>query len=103
MKGTGAEDIMQADKPVGEYKFFCYKLLQLLKFDPIQLPRILGKNLIVFRGESDEAHVFDAYCAHMGAHLGVGGTVLPGDCLQCPFHGWIFDGKTGQCVQIPSC
>lgn len=63
--------------------------------------QILGKNLAVFRGESGEVHVFDAYCPHMGANLGVGGTVLPGDCLQCPFHGWIFDGKTGRCVKIP--
>ena len=31
--------------------------------------------------------VVDAYCAHLGAHLAVGGRV-EGDCIRCPFHGW---------------
>jgi phenylpropionate dioxygenase-like ring-hydroxylating dioxygenase large terminal subunit len=46
----------------------------------------------------------------MGAHLGMGsgspgsrepgpGTVV-GDCIQCPFHGWRYDGS-GRCVEIP--
>lgn len=32
--------------------------------------------------------------------LSVGGTVH-GDCLQCPFHLWQFDGCSGQAVKIP--
>ena len=54
---------------------------------------------MVFRGESDEAHVLDAYCPHLGAHLGVGGRV-EGDSIRCPFHGWRFAGS-GACVEIP--
>lgn len=27
--------------------------------------------------------------------------VINGDCLRCPFHGWQWNGKTGQCVGIP--
>jgi len=34
----------------------------------------------------------------MGANLGVGGVVKSSKCLQCPFHGWVFDGETGDCV-----
>ena len=70
----------------------------------------LGKDLVVFRGESGVAAVLDAYCAHMGAHLGIGpgspGDREPGegrtvgDCVQCPFHGWKYDAS-GQCVEIP--
>ena len=44
--------------------------------------------------------VVDAYCPHLGAHLGVGGQV-EGDCMRCPFHGWEFDGDSGACVEIP--
>ena len=34
----------------------------------------------------------------MGAHLGVGGEVVNDRCVQCPFHGWLYDGATGYCV-----
>ena len=59
-----------------------------------------GRDLALFRTEGGEARVVDAYCAHLGAHLAVGGTVK-GDCLACPFHGWTYDGATGACVDIP--
>ncbi len=72
--------------------------------------RYFGRDLVVFRGASGTPSVLDAYCAHLGAHLGVGpgepgdrspgpGTVV-GDCIACPFHGWRYDGG-GQCVEIP--
>ena len=69
-----------------------------------------GRDLVVFRSESGVPHVLEAYCAHMGAHLGVGSGAPssrepgPGrvfrDCIECPFHGWRYDG-TGRCVEIP--
>ena len=58
-----------------------------------------GRELAAYRGESGEAFVLDAYCPHLGAHLAVGGVVVD-DTLQCPFHGWRFDGG-GQCVSVP--
>ncbi len=59
----------------------------------------LGRELVLFRTEQGAAHVLDAYCPHLGAHLGHGGRVQQGS-LQCPFHGWRFDGQ-GACVEIP--
>jgi nitrite reductase/ring-hydroxylating ferredoxin subunit len=59
-----------------------------------------GRDLVVFRTESGAARVTAAYCAHLGAHLGVGGTVH-GEILQCPFHGWCYDGASGKCTDIP--
>jgi phenylpropionate dioxygenase-like ring-hydroxylating dioxygenase large terminal subunit len=56
------------------------------------------RELVAFRGDDGAAHVLDAHCPHMGAHLG-GGTV-EGDELQCPYHGWRFGGD-GVCTQIP--
>ncbi len=58
----------------------------------------LGRSLVLFRGDDGEAHVLDAFCPHLGAHLGVGGTVV-GNELRCPFHGWRFDGH-GACTHI---
>lgn len=59
-----------------------------------------GQNLVVFRTENNEAHVFDAYCPHLGANLGIGGKVK-GDCIECPFHEWMFRASDGECVSIP--
>ena len=61
--------------------------------------RYLGRDLVAFRGEDGRAHVLDAFCPHLGAHLGVGGTVVE-NTIQCPFHGFRYDG-TGRCVAIP--
>ena len=57
-----------------------------------------GRNVVLFRGKNGKPYVLDAYCAHMGAHLGIGGKVRFNNCIECPFHGWAFDGETGQCV-----
>ena len=43
--------------------------------------------------------VLDAFCPHLGAHLGMGGTV-EGNALRCPFHGWEF-ATSGACTAIP--
>ncbi len=58
-----------------------------------------GRDLVLFRNESGKAGVLDAYCPHMGAHLGHGG-VVDGDNLRCPFHSWAFNPE-GFCVDIP--
>jgi 3-ketosteroid 9alpha-monooxygenase subunit A len=58
-----------------------------------------GRQLVLFRGESGQATVLDAFCPHLGAHLGHGGKV-EGDCIRCPFHAWKFE-SSGACVEIP--
>ncbi len=61
--------------------------------------RYFGRELVLFRTESGHARVLDAHCRHLGAHLGVGGTVA-GESLRCPFHAWCWDGD-GNCTDIP--
>ena len=65
------------------------------------------QDLVAFRTESGEAKVLDAFCPHMGAHLGYGihehmgkGAEVQGENIVCPFHGWQFNGA-GQCAHIP--
>ena len=58
-----------------------------------------GQHLVLFRDANGQAHVLDAFCPHLGAHLGHGGFVEDG-CIRCPFHYWKFDGA-GDCVDIP--
>lgn len=59
-----------------------------------------GEQLAVFRGQDGKAYVLDAYCPHLGANLAVGGRVV-GSCIECPFHGWQFQGNDGKCVRVP--
>lgn len=61
--------------------------------------RWCGREVVLYRGESGEAHLLDAYCPHVGAHLGHGGRVQ-GERIVCPFHAWEMDG-TGTCVHVP--
>lgn len=58
-----------------------------------------GQELVLFRDEQGVAHVLDAHCRHLGAHLGYGGKV-EGAGIRCPFHAWHWDGR-GRCIDIP--
>ena len=61
-----------------------------------------GEELVLFRTRTGQARVVDAFCPHLGAHLGHGGRVI-GETIRCPFHGWQYDGQSGACTTIPYC
>lgn len=58
-----------------------------------------GRELVAWRAQSGRLTVMDAYCEHLGAHLGHGGHV-EGEAIQCPFHGWQWNAE-GHNVCIP--
>ena len=58
-----------------------------------------GEDLVTWRSRSGRATVMDAYCKHLGAHLGHGGTVVD-ETIQCPFHGWQWN-PDGRNTAIP--
>ncbi|MEY2433419.1 MAG: 3-ketosteroid 9alpha-monooxygenase subunit, partial [Acidimicrobiaceae bacterium] len=58
-----------------------------------------GRHLVGWRDETGDAHVMDAFCPHLGAHLGHGGSV-DGCEIVCPFHGWKYDAD-GRNTEIP--
>lgn len=80
------------------FGWFALGRLDELPDEPLWRTTALGEELVVWR-DGNDVRVFDAYCPHLGADLGVGGTVDDG-CLVCPFHGWVFDGD-GANVAIP--
>jgi phenylpropionate dioxygenase-like ring-hydroxylating dioxygenase large terminal subunit len=61
-----------------------------------------GEEMVLFRTRSGVARVLDPFCPHLGAHIGHGGRVM-GETVRCPFHGWQYDGATGECTHIPYC
>ena len=58
-----------------------------------------GLHLVSWRDAAGAVHVQDAFCPHLGAHLGHGGTV-EGCEIRCPFHGWRYDAE-GSNTAIP--
>ena len=58
-----------------------------------------GRHLAAWRDDAGEAHVWDAFCPHLGAHLGRNAKV-EGDTIVCPMHSWRY-GTDGACVDIP--
>jgi 3-ketosteroid 9alpha-monooxygenase subunit A len=61
--------------------------------------KYFDQEMVAWRAESGQLTVMNAYCEHLGAHLGYGGTVK-GEVLQCPFHGWQWN-QQGRNVCIP--
>ena len=94
------KEINQADYP----PFYPNGWLPVLESSALKKSQILpifafGNDLVAFRSTAGEVTVLDAYCPHLGAHLGYGGRVI-NDRVSCPFHGWVFN-QTGDCVHIP--
>jgi phenylpropionate dioxygenase-like ring-hydroxylating dioxygenase large terminal subunit len=61
--------------------------------------KYFDQEMVAWRAESGQLTVMNAYCEHLGAHLGYGGKVV-GEVLQCPFHGWQWS-QEGRNVCIP--
>jgi phenylpropionate dioxygenase-like ring-hydroxylating dioxygenase large terminal subunit len=61
---------------------------------------LLGEALAVFLTESGAPAVVGDRCAHRGASLSMGEVV--GEGIQCPYHGWEWDGAEGACTRVPS-
>ncbi|MEA5622441.1 Rieske 2Fe-2S domain-containing protein [Nostoc sp. UHCC 0251] len=79
--------------------WFCVATSEELRPGKVIPLHYFGKDLVLFRTEDGKPHLLDAYCPHLGAHLGYGGRVQ-GNNIQCPFHGWVFNGN-GHCINIP--
>jgi nitrite reductase/ring-hydroxylating ferredoxin subunit len=62
--------------------------------------RMLGDDLVFFRGKDGDVVALSNVCAHRG------GSLMHGDChyrgtVACPYHGWVFDER-GECVAVLS-
>lgn len=59
-----------------------------------------GEQLALFRNAGGQAFALEDRCPHRRVLLSPG-VVKPGG-LQCPYHGWTFDGASGKCTDIPN-
>lgn len=65
---------------------------------------ILGRSLVLFRGEDGMVSALDDACPHRGAPLSGGWTteIKGHTCVVCPYHGWAFSGKDGTLLDVPA-
>ena len=66
----------------------------------VQPLKYFDHDLVLFRTASGTPHVFSGWVAHLGAHLGYGGTV-EGNCLRCPTPPWGCDTSVVSAHQFP--
>lgn len=86
------------DKPI-PFGWFAVAYCDDLAAGDVLPIHYFGRELVVFRTDSGIASVMDAFCPHLGAHLGHGG-IVHGENIACPFHGWQFDTQ-GICREVP--
>ncbi len=94
-----AEEHVQLPVPNGWFAVDWSRELHIGDVKPIHY---FGEDLVLFRTRAGVARVLDAFCSHLGAHLGHGGRVMA-ETIRCPFHAWQYDGTTGRCTHIPYC
>ena len=58
--------------------------------------KMLGEDIVFFRGKADKVYALFDWCPHRSARLSQGVSVFPGT-ITCEYHGYTFDG-TGECV-----
>lgn len=75
--------------------WYAVLLSRELQRRPVPL-HVLDRDLVAFRDDAGRPIVLDAFCPHLGTHLGHGGRVVGGE-IECPFHRWRFDGE-GRCT-----
>jgi phenylpropionate dioxygenase-like ring-hydroxylating dioxygenase large terminal subunit len=59
---------------------------------------LLGKNYVLWKDSDNKIRGVLDRCSHRGAKLSQG--IVKNKCIECPYHGWQFDGK-GTCTKIP--
>ena len=58
--------------------------------------RLLGCDIVVFR-DAGRVFALDDRCPHRGVRLSAGTCAYAGSgTISCPYHGWTFDGATGE-------
>jgi nitrite reductase/ring-hydroxylating ferredoxin subunit len=79
--------------------WYCVGLSSELRPGQLRARRFMGDEIVLWRTRTGTLRVSHAFCPHLGAHFGHGGTV-EGETLRCPFHGFCFDTH-GACVSVP--
>ena len=72
-----------------------------LRREELMKTELAGVPLVLGRTADDRAFAMRDTCPHRGIPLSYG-HIVNGCNVECPYHGWQFDGVSGQCKAIPS-
>jgi phthalate 4,5-dioxygenase len=64
-----------------------------------QRVRLLGHDLVAYRGEDGTLGLMDEFCPHRRASMAL--ARIEGCNLRCIYHGWVMD-NTGRVIEVPS-
>lgn len=93
------------ERPGGEAGFlwdFWYPVMRSseIRGERLRTAMLLEVPLVVGRTSDGRSFAMRDSCPHRGIPLSCGH--FDGKTLECSYHGWRFDGPSGQCVEIPS-
>ncbi len=78
---------------------FWYPVMPLAKLvGGAQAFLLLGQPLVLWLDQKGDPQAVEDRCCHRTAQLSLGH--VQGDAIQCPYHGWQFDGS-GVCIKVP--
>jgi nitrite reductase/ring-hydroxylating ferredoxin subunit len=86
--------------PPYPFGWFVVALCRELGKGEVLTRQFMDREIVIYRTESGVVCAAEAYCPHLGAHLGHGGKVL-GEELRCPLHRFRF-AVNGSCVYSPT-
>jgi phenylpropionate dioxygenase-like ring-hydroxylating dioxygenase large terminal subunit len=104
----GSQDIQPRPANVGpveagELELFRHTWFPVARLEDVQpgpaQATLLDRELVIYRGAGGVT-VADGWCPHRGMRLSMG-RVIEGE-LECPYHGWRYEGGSGRCVAVPS-
>lgn len=81
-------------------RWWAVALAEAVKGDKALAVTCEGEQLALFRNEAGEVFALEDRCPHRRVPLSPGPVKANG--LQCPYHGWTFDGASGVCSEIPN-
>ena len=97
---TSPNDIRSRIPPLGLREYW-YPALEdnKVKNKPVGL-KMLGTDLVFFRGKDGEVKCLWNVCPHRGGSLAHGDCHFPGT-ITCPYHGWTYDGEGNVLAVLP--
>ncbi|MFJ4961971.1 Rieske 2Fe-2S domain-containing protein [Streptomyces sp. NPDC088729] len=96
LTATPADDLRAPSRPYPN-GWFCLAFSDEVRPGSVTTRPLAGAEVVLYRTATGRLRAVRPRCPHLGAHLGVGGTV-EGEDIVCPFHQFAFD-PAGVCVR----
>ena len=81
-------------------RWWCVAWSDDIKDKPVAV-RVGAEDVVLFRDAARAVQACEDRCAHRRVPLSMGWVTDKG-AIQCGYHGWAYNGSTGQCVEIPN-